>query len=332
MKKFGFLVIALALLVVGMAMADVGVNQTPETQGITTQTVVYALGTTTENDNIVWQQSSAVLNAPPLTPTERQYTMSYTENSILDQGYGEYTKQMNLDTQSKVANQFNFQATKQVDYVTDATVGLGRITSSEDLLLDGAGNGSSTNNMFICPFATQVADTIPPYCNVVEMGSSFDGTAVSMATSANERHVIATADPGVAMNYDISAAGVGTAAAWINAHIMEGRAYDANTANKAIDLTYSEKTTSSGVIQNFAKDMSYVSSWRLPYSGTLQHDPRDDGYPMDDACLRSCRDQAVKPEMAGIEGHPAQRRIPRGIREDAGIGELHGDWFEKRGD
>jgi hypothetical protein len=262
MKKFGFLVIALAVLVVGMAMADVGVNQTPETQGITTQTVVYALGTTTENDNIVWQQSSAVLNAPPLTPTERQYTMSYTENSILDQGYGEYTKQMNLDTQSKVANQFNFQATKQVDYVTDATVGLGRITSSEDLLLDGAGNGSSTNNMFICPFATQVADTIPPYCNVVEMGSSFDGTAVSMATSANERHVIATADPGVAMNYDISAAGVGTAAAWINAHIMEGRAYDANTANKAIDLTYSEKTTSSGVIQNFAKDMSYVSSWR----------------------------------------------------------------------
>ncbi len=259
MKKFGFLVIALAVLVVGMAMADVGVNQTPETQGITTQTVVYALGTTTENDNIVWQQSSAVLNAPPLTPTERQYTMSYTENSILDQGYGEYTKQMNLDTQSKVANQFNFQATKQVDFVTDQ---LGRITTTEDLLLDGAGNGSSTNNMFICPFATQVADTIPPYCNVVEMGSSFDGTAVSMATSANERHVIATADPGVAMNYDISAAGVGTAAAWINAHIMEGRAYDANTANKAIDLTYSEKTTSSGVIQNFAKDMSYVSSWR----------------------------------------------------------------------
>jgi len=262
MKKFGFLVIALAVLVVGMAMADVGVNQTPETQGITTQTVVYALGTTTENDNIVWQQSSAVLNAPPLTPTERQYTMSYTENSILDQGYGEYTKQMNLDTQSKVANQFNFQATKQVDYVTDATVGLGRITSSEDLLLDGAGNGSSTNNMFICPFATQVADTIPPYCNVVEMGSSFDGTAVSMATSANERHVIATADPGVAMNYEINAAGVGTAAAWINAHIMEGRAFNAAAANKAIDLTYSEKTTSSGVIQNFAKDMSYVSSWR----------------------------------------------------------------------
>jgi hypothetical protein len=75
------------------------------------------------------------------------------------------------------------------------------------------------------------------------------------------------------MNYDISAAGVGTAAAWINAHIMEGRAFDVNNPAaqirvkprdqmKAIDLTYSEKTTASGVIQNFAKDMAYVSGVR----------------------------------------------------------------------
>ncbi len=276
MKKIGFIVIALALLVAftGMAMADDPVNQTPETQGITTTTVVYALGTTTENDNIVWQMSSEVLNAPPLTPTERQYTMSYTENTIMDQGYGEYTKQMNLDTQNKVANQFNFRTAKQVDFVTDSTIGLGRITTSEDLLLDGAGNGSTTASRFICPFAAATYDAIPPYCNIVEMGSSFDGTAVSMSTLANERHVAATADPGVAMNYDISAAGVGTAAAWINAHIMEGRAFDVNnpadviavrrvgTAQKAIDLTYSEKTTASGVIQNFAKDMAYVSGVR----------------------------------------------------------------------
>ena len=42
MKKFGLMVIALAMLVLmtGIVMADPGVNQTFETQGITMETIV----------------------------------------------------------------------------------------------------------------------------------------------------------------------------------------------------------------------------------------------------------------------------------------------------
>ena len=261
MKKLVFAVVALAMLVAftGMAMADDPVNQTPETQGIDTQTVVYCLGTTTENDNIVWTQSSEYIgNSPPLQPTERYYVMSYTEDTIMDNGYGEYTKQMSTDTQNKVANQFNFEATKQVDFV-QVEEGYGYITTEESLLLDGAANASATADKFICPFAATTYANVPQYCNVVEMGSSFDGYAVSMLTDAEERHVMATADPGVAMNYGVALEGVGTAAAWINAHIMEGR--DATTG-KAIDLTYSELTTASGTIIDFEKVMNYESGIR----------------------------------------------------------------------
>ncbi|MDD1716402.1 MAG: hypothetical protein LUQ01_05330 [Methanolinea sp.] len=184
--------------------------------------------------------------------------MSYTEDSILDNGYGEYTKQMSTDTQNKVANQYNFEATKQVDFV-QVEEGYGYITTEESLLLDGAANTSTTADKFICPFAATTYANVPQYCNVVEMGSSFDGYAVSMLTDTEERHVMATADPGVAMDYGVALEGVGTAAAWINAHIMEGR--DATTG-KAIDLTYSEMTTASGTIVDFEKTMFYESGIR----------------------------------------------------------------------
>ena len=111
MKKFAFAVLALAVLVVGMAFADDAVNQTPETQGINTATAVYCLGTVTETDAFVWQQSSTNLGTDttftpaPLTDGERMYVVSYTEDTIMDQGYGEYTKTMALDTRNKVANQ-----------------------------------------------------------------------------------------------------------------------------------------------------------------------------------------------------------------------------------
>jgi hypothetical protein len=44
MKKLGILIIALALLVVGLAMAEPGIPQVREVQGLTTTTTVIAAG------------------------------------------------------------------------------------------------------------------------------------------------------------------------------------------------------------------------------------------------------------------------------------------------
>jgi len=218
---------------------------------------------------------------------ETQYTMSYSEQTMADNGYTEWDKVVSLDTGNQVANQNNFEATTQFDFVSFEDA-FGRATFSESLLLDAASQGSSAGDSMMCPFSTGDNGFIPAYCNVVEMGSSFTGSSVSMITRANERHVSSSADVPVGMQYSVSLSGVGSAAAWINAHIMEGRTgnvfdrglnggitYDdmfynpdtgdmspANGFMQGGDLVYKEKTTASGIIESFSKSMSYQSGMR----------------------------------------------------------------------
>jgi hypothetical protein len=283
-----------------MAMAADPINATVETQGISTTTGVVVLGTMTNTETVVWTQSTQDMrNNPPLnqydplvTPVgtipliqlwnpERQAVMSYTESILADNGYSEFNEMQSLDTGNKVANQKNFASTEQFDYVafTDA---MGRATTSESILLDLASQGSAAANRFICPFATGDAGYIPPYCNVYEMGSSFTGTQVSMITQAGENHIAKAADVPTQVSYSVGLSGTGSAAAWINVHVMEGRTGNvfpvgvnlgtiyapmfynpdtgavspANGFMQGEDLVYKEKTTASGVIESFSKSMS----------------------------------------------------------------------------
>ena len=267
MKTIGFVVIAMAMLIAltGMAVADPGVNQTPETQGITTALTIQAVGTVTETESMVWQLTDANVlakNSNGLTFGEAQYVSSYTENTIADQGLVSYAKTMSIDTANKVGNQYNVKADKIVEFVGLDT---GRMISSESLLLDGAGNASSTADQMLCPFATTAYTTFPAFCNIIEVGSSVDVTLASLTTSADERHVIEPSDPNVAVDYSIKMTGfgdipaMGSAMAYINAHIQEAR--DGST-NKAEDLVYSEVSTASGEITLFQKVIGYQSGMR----------------------------------------------------------------------
>jgi hypothetical protein len=261
MKKFAFAVLALAVLFVGMAMADDLVNETPETQGISTATAVYCLGTVTETDAFVWQQTSEEGFAPPLTANERMYVVSYTEDTIMDQGYGEYTKTMALDTRNKVANQFNFEATKLVDFAQDESLGLGEMTTEESILMDGAAQNHTSYDRFICPFGSALKNTIPDYCNIVEMGSSFTGFQVeNLNTDVEERHVAASADTWAEMNYEVELQNAyGNSQAYINAHLMDARG---NNTLPSVDIVYNELTTADGFQTVFYKRMHYESGLR----------------------------------------------------------------------
>ncbi len=267
MKTIGFVVIAMAMLIAltGMAMADPGVNQTPETQGISTATMVQAVGTVTETDSMVWQLTNANVlakNSNALTTGEAQYVSSYTENTIADQGLVSYAKTMAVDTANKVGNQYNVKADKIVEFVGLDT---GRMISDESLLLDGAGNSTRTSDIMLCPFASAAYSDFPAFCNIIEVGSSADVTIGSLTTGADERHVMATADPNVAVDYNVKLTGfgdipaMGSAVAYINAHIQEGRSTD---VTKAEDLVYSETSTASGEISLFQKAISYQSGMR----------------------------------------------------------------------
>ncbi len=320
MKKLVIIAYTLAILIVGMAMAADPINATVETQGISTTTGTVVLGTMTNSETIVFTGSTMdIRDNPPLgaqgvnipgtifvpgvnpnnawvldqTPMgsivclpERQAVMSYTESILADNGYTEFNEMQSMDTGNKVVNQDNFKSTEQFDYVAFSDA-MGRATTSESLLLDLVSQGSLAADRFICPFATGDAGFIPPYCNVYEMGSSFTGTQVSEITQANTNFIAKSADVPTEAAYTVGLSGTGSAAAWINTHVMEGRTagyygdeedpvwyeylfwnYDMNTGwlgdgifngggwMQGVDLVYKEKTTASGVIEAFSKSMA----------------------------------------------------------------------------
>jgi hypothetical protein len=282
MRRIGYVVIAMAMLiaVTGTVLADPGVLQTPETQGLSTVLTIQAVGTVTETENMVWQLTNAsalATNTDGLALSQVQYVSSYSENTIADQGYTSYARTMAIDTANKVGNQYNVRADKVVEFIGSDT---GRMISEESLLLDGVGMELSTADIMLCPFASTTYSSIPQFCNIIEVGSSADVTLASLTTSADERHVMATADPAVAVDYSTKVTGfsdipaMGSATAYINVHIQEGRqGYNARVGAlggplgyiadpKAEDLVYSEVSTASGEISLFQKVMNYQSGMR----------------------------------------------------------------------
>lgn len=285
-------------------LADYASTETPETQGIGTVTNVIVAGLATEREEIVWQESSQALNDPPLslpwgsisTPfgiiemeipgitnlfgrtAETQYVVSYSEDTLADQGVTQYLKQNALDTRNKAANQDNLETDKIVSFDGSST---GMMTSDEDLLVDGAGQFERTNELFLCPFGATKSIVVPPFCNIVQMGSSVDITEGVLVTSSAERTVAASGDVPVEAEYSIQLSGAGESAAsgranaYIQSHIMEGNMqlisqfqgspgvfFNQFRQGQSVDITYSEETTASGKIAYFRKDLAYESGLR----------------------------------------------------------------------
>lgn len=269
-------------------MADTGVPQVPETQGFTTATLISAFGMATETDSIVSQIINNVYlhNRVPFDPPlyyydTAAYTSSYTENTIADQGLVTYAKTLNTDTAGMATeNQFNVRAEKIVEFIgSDA----GRMISDESNLVDGAGTIFPTRLIMLCPFAGGSEYSNPPFCNIVEEGSSVDLTIGSLSTATEERHIMQSVNgssstpgwdypvstPGVEVDYNVKLTGfgdipaTGTATAFMNVHIQEGGNGPLMETEyelyKAEDLVYSESSTATGDITIFDKVMNHHS-------------------------------------------------------------------------
>ncbi len=306
--KFKIIIaVTLALwMLTGIALADSAVPQTEETQGFVTTTIMQAVGTATETDSLAWQITNngfigGLTDIPPLFPeVTAVYSLAYHEDTVADQGFVTYTKQGLVDTQGKVPDQSNVNMEKVVEFVGLDT---GRMVSSEEQVLDGAGTPFFTDETFICPFSSAEATLLPAFCNIVQEGSSVDLTLGSLSTAADTRFVTAisaesdttlgwdlpVSDNGVESNYQITLTGfpdfpamnvgeaMGSADAYISVHVQEGRGffvvdgaapltlnYRISVDPKAEDLTYSEDSTASGHITLFQKTMSYTSKLTGP--------------------------------------------------------------------
>jgi len=281
MKTTGIIGVAAALIVLvaitGSVMADQNVCATPETQGITTSETVVVTGTMSSSEALGWTLSSAnaiSANWGQVAAGQSQYSTGYTESTVAGSGSTTFIKTFAVDTANRLLNQKNVQTYRQVQYVS---AGAGeQMTSNEEIFVDGMADNDTMANTMLCPFATSQFGVAPAHCNIVTAGSNLQLTQGNFVTNANDRFVNVNADVPVTLHYDVSLKGfpddkgaftipaVGSAAAYLKAHIMESRGgVDANGVPvRASDLTYSETTKASGYITTFNKNMDYQSGFR----------------------------------------------------------------------
>lgn len=227
---------------------------------------------------------------PPLQNSEVQMVSSTRETTMADQGLTAYTKQCSVDTNWKAENQFNVEQQKTVSFTGYDT---GRIASEESALVDASGRSMTTlgKSIGLCPFTnSELRNCFPPFCNIVETGSSLDMREVTFSTDLESRTIAALAvntgspagqgataqtalpvidGPPTELNYGIrldgagqNGAATGSVAAHMSVRILDGSGGCPTLPGLGADIVYNERTTATGIIDLFQKDMHYESGIR----------------------------------------------------------------------
>ena len=267
MKKFAVLVIALVLLT-GYAMADSGIPQVPETQGIVTSTTIDAVGNFASSTEIQWRITNYdegltdLLDGDFDTADDAVYESTYTEDTVSN-GLGLifYDKEMDVETSSQITGQWNIEATKALEFIG---VDGARVVSSDSIFVDGVADSEDTDEIVLCPFAEDVTETFPTFCNRAEAGSTIDMTVANVRTTSTDRFVMPSGDHTVELNHDILVTELiddlpsqGTASAYMEVLIQESSAAEPDELMERIE--FFEETTVSGDITRFEKLMHYES-------------------------------------------------------------------------
>jgi len=279
MKKIAFILIVLALLT-GSALADHGIDQTPETQGVVIATTLDAVGNFASTTDLQWRitDAAAGLNGiPPLNAGECHYASTYTEDSYSN-GIGliAYDKNMDVETSEQLSGAWNIDADKQLAYVG---VDGARVYSDEYIMVDGVANFTTTESQMLCVFAETATSTFPAYCNFAESGSTVDMTVANVRTNSMDRFIVPSADTSVELEHDIQVTeliedlpSMGSASAFMNVNIQEargmrtysywnGEGYFDLYSDSALaeQIEFSEATSVNGDITVFDKQMNYNS-------------------------------------------------------------------------
>ncbi len=274
MKKFGIMVIALALVIVGMAMAEPGIPKVNEVQGLRTSTTVIAAGNFNHESSVDLTISAGqcITSIPPLT-SGLIYQTVYTEDTQNSEvGFISYDKDLDVSTGNKVSGQYNIKTVKQITYLgVDAS----SVVTTDYMMVDGAGEDYGTiGEKLICPFGPGPDIYAPSFCNKVETGSSANLKVANMNTQMGDRFIMKSADPGIEIynnvgvgSYAADLPSKGSVSAYIKGSIKEGgRCYAAMPVFVHEDhgglyetMVFSDSTAVSGDISTFAKSMSYSS-------------------------------------------------------------------------
>jgi hypothetical protein len=258
------MIIALALFGVGIVMAEPGIPQVQEVQGLSIQTTVIAAGNFDQESSvaIVGTSGQSISDVPPLN-SGTYYSSVYsedTQNSGV--GYISYDKDLDVTTANRLAGQYNVQAVKQITYLgVDAS----SVITNDYMNIMSAGNNYGTKGeSSICPFggSTQA----PSFCNLVETGSNMNLKVANLNTQMGDRFIMKSADPGVAIfnnvgvsSYASDLPSKGSVSAFIKGTVKEGGRNNSTASSLFETVSFSDTTGISGDISTFAKSMSYTS-------------------------------------------------------------------------
>ncbi len=266
MKKLVILIIALALLT-GYAIADRGITPVPETQGIFTSTSVNLVGNFASTSELQWRITDAIgglPDVPPLVVHDAIYESTYTEDTQTHGvGLMLYDKETDFETSGQISGQWNVEATKQIAFIG---IDGAAVVSSDSIMVDGAATFHTASEVLICPFAEEITEVAPSFCNRAEAGSTVDMTVANLRTTTTDRFVMPSADHPVELNHDIRVSelisdvpSIGMASAYLDVLIQEDNNGEAITLDERIE--FSEETTADGAITLFEKLMHYESGF-----------------------------------------------------------------------
>ena len=288
MKKIGIMIIALSMLVIGMAMAEPGIPKVNEVQGLTTSTTVIAAGNfnAASSVDLTISRLNPITNMPPVgDPNGLLYQSVYTEDTQNSEvGFISYDKDLDVSTANKVSGQYNIQAVKQITYLgVDAS----SVITNDYLLLDGAGElYGNIADLVICPFAGDIKP--PSFCNRIETGSNMNLKVANLNTQLGDRFIMKSADPGVTVfnnvgvsSYAADLPSKGSVSAFIRGSIKEGGRAQATSVDIIPEdptdlyetLVFSDSTGVSGDISTFAKSMTYNSVFSAEAKGATPATP-----------------------------------------------------------
>jgi hypothetical protein len=258
------MVIALALHVVGIAMAEPGIPQVQELQGLSISTTVIAAGNFNQASSvaIVLTSGQNLSGVPPLT-CGTYYSSVYSEDTQNSEvGYVSYDKDLDVSTANKLLGQYNIQAVKQITYLgIDAS---SIITNDYMNIVSAGTNYGNKGAVMMCPFGAGIQ--APSFCNTVETGSNMNLKVANLNTQMGDRFIMKSADPGVAIynnvgvsSYATDVPSKGSVSAYIKGSIKEGGRNTSTAEDLFETMSFSDTTSISGDITTFAKGMSYGS-------------------------------------------------------------------------
>ena len=280
------------ILACGPAIADRGINGVPEMHHIFTATSINAQGNIGSTTDVQWIETSDMngLNAQPpigdpgLNLAEINnaivYSSTYSED-MYSNGLGLVICDRTMDIKTYgQSDQGNIEVEKQLGFIG---TGGARIYSMENIVVEGSGNWSLTNDAVFCGFADTghlfVYYPFPAYCCYASAGSTIDMSLANVRTTSSDRFVVPSSDTSVALEHGILVTGSvdqipsrGTASAYIDILILEDRGirmYMPEGENNWVriesitseQMEFNEASTVTGDITVFEKQMNYQSMY-----------------------------------------------------------------------